>query len=57
MKSRRKYHNVVVEEDGNKVHIACHHLAFDLGNYRFPFILAIKIDPWRFSLSLHSSYA
>jgi len=30
--------------------------ASDLGNYRFPFILAIRITPQAITLSLHSRY-
>ena len=39
-----------------KIHIACHHLAPDLGNCCFPFILAIEIAPQEIPLSLHSRY-
>jgi hypothetical protein len=46
----------VRKEALSEVQIACHHLASDLGNYRFPFILAIVVLFVFFSLSLHSRH-
>ena len=34
-KSRQKYHNVVVEEGGNKVHISCHNVDYSLIRTKF----------------------